>query len=132
MDLLVLIPSFLRALATALTSPAFSTVRLTSMLADIAALGALLLELGEEGQAKLKALSDHITALVQSGAAPSPDDWAQLGKLHIEARKLIEGYLQEQLAAPPSRLHNDIGAAVVELVERHAELAGAEPHPPVA
>lgn len=108
MDLLVLIPSFLRALATALTSPAFSTPRYTSMLADITALGALLVELGEEGHAKLKELADHITALVQSGAAPSPDDWARLGQLHLEARKLIEAYVAAQIAAPGSP---DPGAA---------------------
>jgi hypothetical protein len=100
MDLLVLVPAFLRAIATALTSPAFNTVRYTAMLADITSLGALLVELGADGHAKLKELADHITGLVQSGEAPSPDDWARLGQLHIEARKLIEAYLQEQLAAP--------------------------------
>jgi hypothetical protein len=101
MDLLVLIPAFLRAIATALTSSAFATPRYTSMLADITALGALLVELGLDGHRKLKDLADHIAALVATGEAPSPDDWARLGQLHVEARKLIEGYLQEQLAAPP-------------------------------
>jgi hypothetical protein len=100
MDLLVLIPAFLRSIATALTSSAFATPRYTSMLADITALGALLVELGADGHAKLKELADHIAALVSTGEAPSPDDWARLGQLHLEARKLIEGYLQEQLAAP--------------------------------
>lgn len=108
MDLLMLIPAFLRAIATALTSSAFATPRYTSMLADITALGALLVELGADGHAKLKELADHIAALVSTGEAPSPDDWARLGQLHLEARKLIEAYIAAQVVASGSP---DPGAA---------------------
>jgi hypothetical protein len=97
MDLSVLIPSFLRALAGALTSQAFAGTRFTAMLADITALGALLVELGEEGQAKLRELSEHIQAMVIAGQPPTPADWAKLNALHTDARRIIETYLAAQL-----------------------------------
>jgi hypothetical protein len=97
MELLVLVPAFLRALSVALTSGKFAGWAFK--LADISALGALLIELGEEGQQQLQALTDQINGLVQSKEAPTEGEWAQLEQVHQASKQLIEAYLQRQLAA---------------------------------
>jgi hypothetical protein len=96
-ELLVLVPAFLRALSIALSSGKFAAWAFK--LADISALGALLIETGEEGQQQLQALTAQINTLVQSKEAPTETEWVALEQVHQASKAFLEQYLARQLAS---------------------------------
>lgn len=86
MNILSLIPAFLRAIASAPAASSFLSPHVDALLLAAASL----IERGEAGATELEALTAQIEAMIEANRDPTPEEWAALHARSDAAHAILQ------------------------------------------